>query len=259
MNQYNYLTGIKELFTEAPENAMVVLEHEDGRLFYAVAHDMGANYWNEDGSPGSKIGLIALYKKTRVVASRILVSRDMTVEPQNSVATNSRIDRIHKAQDGLRKAAMPKADVKPEPSMLKQAVAKTVEPPTKKLIQRPDKPISKPQDDGSGFVSMFDMAEQRKNASSAFMTVGTNGNINVAAVIGSPGDMVDLQYNKNTEVIRIAKVLFGGRKLNKARQFGGAGLARLFFIPEGKSSVRISLVKKDGWWCGEAKLVEDVE
>lgn len=104
MSEFNYLTGRPELFENAPADALVVLEHEDGRLFYAIAHDLGAKYWNEDGSPGSKVGLIALHKKTRVIASRVRAAGLPPVEPKRDPIPKSRFDRIQQAQNSLKKA-----------------------------------------------------------------------------------------------------------------------------------------------------------
>lgn len=104
MSEFNYLTGRPELFENAPADALVVLEHEDGRLFYAIAHDLGAKYWNEDGSLGSKVGLIALHKKTRVIASRVRTGGLRPAEPKRDPIPKSRFDRIQQAQNSLKKA-----------------------------------------------------------------------------------------------------------------------------------------------------------
>lgn len=137
MSEFNYLTGRPELFDNAPADALVVLEHEDGRLFFAIAHDLGAKYWNEDGTPGSKVGLIALYKKTRVVASRARAGGLPQVEPKRDPIPKTRLDRIQQAQSGLKKAISQPAPAKPKPEP-KPAPVK-VEPPNvtpKKLAGR---------------------------------------------------------------------------------------------------------------------------
>lgn len=115
MTEFNYLTGRPELFENAPADALVVLEHEDGRLFYAIAHDLGAKYWNEDGSPGSKVGLIALHKKTRVIASRVRTGGLRPAEPKRDPIPKSRIERIQQAQNGLKKAISQPFPVAPKP------------------------------------------------------------------------------------------------------------------------------------------------
>lgn len=106
MNAFTYLTGRKELFDGAPAGAMVVLETNEAepRLFYAVAHEQGASYWNADGSPGSRKGLIALFNKTRVVASRT-PSDGKPAEPKRDPIPNARLQRMQAAQAGARKAA----------------------------------------------------------------------------------------------------------------------------------------------------------
>lgn len=137
MSEFNYLTGRPELFENAPADALVVLEHEDGRLFFAIAHDLGAKYWNEDGTPGSKVGLIALYKKTRVVASRARAGGLPQVEPKRDPIPKTRLDRMQQAQNGLKKAVSQPAPAKPKPEP-KPAPVK-VEPPKvtpKKLAGR---------------------------------------------------------------------------------------------------------------------------
>lgn len=127
MSEFNYLTGRPELFENAPDAAMVVLEHDDGRMFYAVAHDLGANYWNEDGTPGSKVGLIALHKKTRVIARRSRIGGLPKVEPKRDPIPKSRLDRMQKAQNGLKKAISQPAPVKPKPEPMPAPVK--VDPP----------------------------------------------------------------------------------------------------------------------------------
>lgn len=137
MSEFNYLTGRPELFDNAPADALVVLEHEDGRLFFAIAHDLGAKYWNEDGTPGSKVGLIALYKKTRIVASRARAGGLKAVEPKRDPIPKSRLDRIQQAQNGLKNAISQPAPVTPKPKP-KPAPVK-VDPPMvapKKLAGR---------------------------------------------------------------------------------------------------------------------------
>lgn len=269
MSEFNYLTGRPELFENAPDSAMVVLEHDDGRLFFAVAHDLGAHYWNEDGTPGSKVGLIALHKKTRIVASRIRASGLPPVEPKRDPIPKSRLDRMQQAQNGLKRAVSQPAPTKPKPEPKPEPVK--VDPPKvepkfpvgsdKRLMEVPkvaDAMLSRIASlhaaDTSGFVSLFELAKAAPRTGEPFLTVGKNGNLNVSLVIASPGEFIDVQYNKSLGLIRIGKVATGGRKLNKARQFSGAGIAKLFVIPEGQASIRIPLTEVDGWWHGKAEL-----
>lgn len=241
MNQYTYLTGRKELFDNAPANAMVVLEHEDGRLFFAVAHDMGALYWNEDGTEGSKVGLIALHKKTRVVASRTAPRGFVAAEQPAPKPANQRAERMQQAQQSLAKAAAPK----PAPEPAKPAPVK-LDPPTvtPKIEAAP-----------SGFVSIFELTKaSSRPQGEAFITIGRNKNINVSKLVADAGDRVDFQADFARGLVRVGRVETGGRVLNKVRQFSSVTISQLFTIPEGQSSVRIELELVDGWWQGEAKF-----
>lgn len=140
MTEFNYLTGRPELFENAPADALVVLEHEDGRLFYAIAHDLGAKYWNEDGSLGSKVGLIALHKKTRVIASRVRAGGLRPAEPKRDPIPKSRIERIQQAQNGLKKAISQPFPVAPKPEP-KPAPVK-VDPPKVAPKKAPERVVT---------------------------------------------------------------------------------------------------------------------
>jgi hypothetical protein len=140
VTEFNYLTGRPELFENAPADALVVLEHEDGRLFYAIAHDLGAKYWNEDGSLGSKVGLIALHKKTRVIASRVRTGGLRPAEPKRDPIPKSRIERIQQAQNGLKKAISQPFPVAPKPEP-KPAPVK-VDPPKVAPKKAPERVVT---------------------------------------------------------------------------------------------------------------------
>lgn len=128
MSEFAYLTGRKELFAEAPPEAMVVLETEAGepRILYAVAHEMGAAYWEADGMPGRQTGLIGLFHKTRVVASRARADGSKPAGPKRDPIPNARMQRMKAAQASASKAAgglHSGMNAKPAPAPAKPAKA----------------------------------------------------------------------------------------------------------------------------------------
>nr|DAM52200.1 MAG TPA: hypothetical protein [Caudoviricetes sp.] len=289
MSEFNYLTGRPELFENAPADALVVLEHEDGRLFYAIAHDLGAKYWNEDGSPGSKVGLIALHKKTRVIASRVRTGGLRPAEPKRDPIPKSRIERIQQAQNGLKKAisqpfpVAPKPEPKPAPVKVDpQKVAPKRKTPnvacpkcgvtgihacmgapvswSEQDKQRLDDAVkqinaaeTKPRIvAGDGFVSILDLANR---SGCAVLTIYAKGTFMVTTAVASSGDRIDVQLDPKSGKIRVRKVEQGGAKLAGGQTFSCAGGARLFHFANGAKKVRIELTKVDGWWQGQAELV----
>lgn len=289
MSEFNYLTGRPELFENAPADALVVLEHEDGRLFYAIAHDLGAKYWNEDGSPGSKVGLIALHKKTRVIASRVRTGGLRPAEPKRDPIPKSRIERIQQAQNGLKKAISQPFPVAPKPEP-KPAPVKIDPPkvaPKRKtpnvacpkcgisgLHACPGAPVAWSEQDkqrlddavkqinaaetkprivaGDGFVSIFDLANR---SDCAVLTIYAKGTFMVNTAVASSGDLIDVQLDPSSGKVRVRKVEQGGVKLAGGQTFSCAGGARLFHFANGAKKVRIELTKVDGWWQGQAELV----
>lgn len=128
MSAFTYLTGRKELFNDAPDAAMVVLETNEAepRILYAVAHEQGAQYWEADGTPGRPVGLIALLKKTRVVASRVRADGLPPAEPKRDPIPNARMQRMQAAQTSASKAASglhSGMNAKPAPAPAKPAKA----------------------------------------------------------------------------------------------------------------------------------------
>lgn len=286
MTEFNYLTGRPELFENAPADALVVLEHEDGRLFYAIAHDLGAKYWNEDGSPGSKVGLIALHKKTRVIASRVRTGGLRPAEPKRDPIPKSRLDRIQQAQNGLKKAISQPFPVAPKPEP-KPAPVKVDPPkvaPKRKtpnvacpkcgisgLHACPGAPVAWSEQDklrladavekirGSeaGFVSIYELSQRGgSRATGTFITINGNGQLSMSAKLPFvTGDNIDIQIDPTRGLIRLGKVKEGGRPLAKTRMVSFKVLCDLFRIPDGEKSVRVYLTEADGWWQGQADLV----
>ncbi|WP_288078607.1 hypothetical protein [Pseudomonas sp.] len=288
MSEFNYLTGRPELFENAPADALVVLEHEDGRLFYAIAHDLGAKYWNEDGSPGSKVGLIALHKKTRVIASRVRTGGLRPAEPKRDPIPKSRIERIQQAQNGLKKAISQPFPVAPKPEP-KPAPVKIDPPKVAPKRKTPNvacpkcgvtgihacmgAPVAWSEQDkqrlddavkqinaaetkprivaGDGFVSILDLANR---SGCAVLTIYAKGTFMVTTAVASSGDRVDVQLDPKSGKIRVRKVEQGGAKLAGGQTFSCAGGARLFHFANGAKKVRIELTKVDGWWQGQAEL-----
>lgn len=271
MSEFNYLTGRPDLFDSAPADAMVVLEHDDGRLFYAVEHAHGARYWSEDGSPGSKIGLIALYNKTRVVASRVRADGLPPAEPKRDPIPKSRLDRMEQAQKTLRKAVSQPAPVKPKPEPKPEPVK--IDPPKVTLKVKSDQRLMEdwtPEDklrlsetigkireseaQADGFVSIFALGGQRA-AAGAFLNLHRNGNISLSTKLPIvTGDAVDVQVDQVRGLIRVGKVKAGGRELPKSRMLTSKALVSTFAIPDGNNSIRIYLTEADGWWQGQAEL-----
>lgn len=274
MTEFNYLTGRPELFENAPADALVVLEHEDGRLFYAIAHDLGAKYWNEDGSPGSKVGLIALHKKTRVIASRVRTGGLRPAEPKRDPIPKSRFDRIQQAQNSLKKAVSQPAPVKVDPPKVAPKIGpcqvcgttgihacpgKRSEGTkwTEKDKQRLADAVGKIRDSEAGFVSIYELRKQRggSRATGTFITINGNGQLSMSAKLPFvTGDNIDIQIDPTRGLIRLGKVKEGGRPLAKTRMVSFKVLCDLFRIPEGEKSVRVYLTEADGWWQGQAEL-----
>lgn len=294
MSEFNYLTGRPELFENAPADALVVLEHEDGRLFYAIAHDLGAKYWNEDGSPGSKVGLIALHKKTRVIASRVRTGGLRPAEPKRDPIPKSRIERIQQAQNGLKKAISQPFPVAPKPEP-KPAPVKIDPPkvaPKRKtpnvacpkcgisgLHACPGAPVAWSEQDkqrlddavkqinaaetkprivaGDGFVSILGLSKRGGSVGKdTFVTSTVSGNLKLSSSLPLVvGDRVDAQIDPVSGRFRIGKVSSGGYVLTKSRCLTSKALFDMLKKPTGAKSVRVYLTEADGWWQGQAELV----
>lgn len=273
MSEYSYLTGRKELFDEAPPEAMVVLETNDGQLYYAVSHNRGAKYWYSNGNPGRPIGLIALFEKTRVIASRALIGGLPPVKPKRDPIPKSRFDRMEKAQKTLRSAVNNPAPVAPKPApktapkpVMKPAVVSSpvIKPKAEPVkwteadIASLDKAIDKVRTDeaGDGFVSIFALGSTPR-IGETFITLNRNGNISMSSRLPfAVGDQLDFQLDLKRGLIRMGKVKTGGRVLPKSRMVTCGALTKLAKIPEGVMSVRIQLTEADGWWQGRIELAK---
>ena len=286
MSEFNYLTGRKELFDNAPDEAMVVLETNDGQVYYAVSHNRGAKYWYDNGNPGRPIGLIALFEKTRVIASRVRVAGLPPVEPKRDPIPKSRLDRMQQAQDSLKKAVSQPAPVKPKPEPKPSPVK--VDPP--KVTPKRKTPnvacpkcgvtgihactgapvawseqdklrladaVEKIRGSEAGFVSIYELSQRGgSRATKTFVTINGNGQLSMSAKLPFvTGDNIDIQIDPTRGLIRLGKVKEGGRPLAKTRMVSFKVLCDLFRIPEGEKSVRVYLTEVDGWWQGEAELV----
>lgn len=289
MSEFNYLTGRKELFDNAPPEAMVVLETNDGQIYYAVSHNRGAQYWYDNGNPGRPIGLIALFEKTRVVASRARIGGCVPAVPSRPAPASSRLDRMQQAQDGLKKAVSQPAPVAPKreakPAVCREVLREQGKPYPKSCPVHGLKPcvpkpeaaklespriepkvdLSSPAPAGAagrvstvdaGFVSAFDMSFRIKSYGTPGITLYKNGNLGLSSNLFEVGDLVDVQVNAASCIIRVGKVKTGGRVVKKSRVFSGKALVRLIGIPEGSNSLRINLTEQDGWFVGTFTKVE---
>lgn len=269
MSEYNVLTGRKELFDEAPPEAMVVLEDNDGQVYYAVSHNRGAQYWYSNGNPGRAIGLIALFEKTRVIASRVRIGGLPPVQPKRDPIPKSRLDRMEKAQKTLRSAVN-----KPAPVATKQAPKPVMKPaiesapvitprskPLKDVIEHflqtgqaatmPEREA--PQADG--FVSIFALGSTPR-IGEAFATLYHNGNVGLSSKVPVvAGDQLDVQIDLKRGLFRVGKVKTGGRVLPKSRMVTSKALTSIAKFPKDAKSVRIELTAVDGWWQGRIELV----
>lgn len=258
MSEYNVLTGRKDLFDEAPPEAMVVLEDNDGHVYYAVSHNRGAQYWYSNGNPGRAIGLIALFEKTRVIASRVRIGGLPPVQPKRDPIPKSRLDRMEKAQKTLRSAVNKPAPVatKPEPKPAPKPVMKPAieSAPVIKPKTEPVKWASEAKADG--FVSVYELSQRGgSRASGTFITINANGQLSMSAKLPFvTGDNIDIQIDPKRGLIRLGKVAEGGRPLAKTRMVSFKVLCDLFRIPEGEKSIRIYLTEADGWWQGKAEV-----
>lgn len=289
MSEFNYLTGRKELFDNAPDEAMVVLETNDGQIYYAVSHNRGAQYWYDNGNPGRPIGLIALFEKTRVIASRVRADGLPPAQPKRDPIPKSRLDRMEQAQKTLRKAVSQPATVKPKPEPKSEpkkpeqrAVSQAHTSPCAKcgvtgLHACPGAPVvyteqdkqrlneavkqiiadeQKPKVEQGGFVSIFAMSRTTA-APGAFLNLHRNGNISLSTKLPIvTSDVVDVQVDPTSGLIRVGKVETGGRALPKSRMLTSKALVDIFRIPEGNNSIRIYLTEADGWWQGQAELAK---
>lgn len=275
MSQFNYLTGRKELFDNAPDEAMVVLETHDGQIYYAVSHNRGARYWYDNGNPGRPAGLIALFEKTRLIASRALVAGLPPEQPKRDPIPKSRLDRMQQAQNGLRKAVSQPAPVKVDPPKVTPK-SKTPNVPCqkcgvtgihacmgapvqwteqdKKRLADAVETVRQSEAKPSGFVSIFALGTKRGTGSGTFLTLYRNGNIGLSAKVPFvTGDVVDVQVDFARGLIRVGKVSAGGRALPKSRTLTNKALVDTFKMPEGRS-LRIYLIEADGWWQGQVEL-----
>lgn len=260
---YTYLTGRKDLFEGAPERAMCVLEHvDDDRIFYATAHELGAIYWNADGSDGLKTGLIALVKKTRVLATRVLTGVDPR-KPQ-PVPSAGKMERMKQAQNSAR-TAMRKPKIEPEVEPEYKAVddghghgnmvavrMRDLSPSALAVEHLKAEQVKPTPTATGGFVSLFALA---KLHAPTFLTVGRNNNLRFARTVAVEGDLVDLQADFDRSLVRLVFTK-EGRKVNKNSQMTSAQVCKLFAIPEGQPSVTIPLEMVDGYWQGSAEFVK---
>lgn len=295
MSEFNFLTGRKELFDNAPPEAMVVLETNDGQIYYAVSHNRGAQYWYDNGNPGRPIGLIALFEKTRVIASRVRADGLKPEPPKRDPIPKSRLDRIQQAQNGLKKAISQPAPVKLETPVITPK-AEPVKPAERATTQAHTSPCAlcgsiglhacpgkrsegkkwtaqdkqrlneavkqivsdeqKPKVEQGGFVSIFAMSRTTA-APGAFLNLHRNGNISLSTKLPIvTGDVVDVQVDPTHGLIRVGKVEAGGRALPKSRILTSKALVDTFRIPESNNSIRIYLTEADGWWQGQAELAK---
>lgn len=294
MSEYSYLTGRKELFDEAPPEAMVVLETNDGQLYYAVSHNRGAKYWYSNGHPGRPIGLIALFEKTRVIASRALIGGLPPVKPKRDPIPKSRFDRMQQAQNSIKKAVGKPAQVKPkaEPVKLESPVITPKVKPERIVSQAHTSPcqvcgitglhacpgkrsegktwtahdkqrlkdaveqVRKDESNADGFVSIFALGSTPR-IGETFITLNRNGNISMSSRLPfAVGDQLDFQLDMKRGLIRVGKVKTGGRVLPKSRMVTCGAMTKLAKIPEGVMSVRIQLTEADGWWQGRIELAK---
>lgn len=250
MSEFNYLTGRKELFDNAPPEAMVVLETNDGQIYYAVSHNRGAQYWYDNGNPGRPIGLIALFEKTRVIASRVRADGLPPAEPKRDPIPKSRLDRMEQAQKTLRKAVSQPAPVKPEPKPVKTETP-VITPRTEPVKYDTAAPAK-----GDGFVSIFTLGT-RPLAGEAFATLYNNGNVGLSAKVPVvAGDQLDVQIDLKRGLFRVGKVKTGGRALPKSRMVTSKALTSIAQFPKDAKSVRIELSEVDGWWQGRIELAK---
>lgn len=289
MSEFNYLTGRKELFDNAPPEAMVVLETNDGQIYYAVSHNRGAQYWYDNGNPGRPIGLIALFEKTRVIASRVRADGLKPEPPKRDPIPKSRLDRMEQAQKTLRKAVSQPAPAKIDPPKVEPkkaaerittqahfspcakcgvtglhacpgAPAKVWTEQDKQRLNEAVKQIvadeQKPKVEQGGFVSIFAIGATQR-VGGTFVNLHRNGNISLSAKLPIvTGDVVDVQVDTKHGLIRVGKVEAGGRALPKSRMLTSKALVDTFRIPEGNNSIRIYLNEADGWWQGQAELAK---
>ncbi len=274
MSEFNYLTGRKELFDNAPSEAMVVLEDRDGSIYYAVSHNRGAQYWYDNGNPGRPIGLIALFEKTRVIASRVRVDGLPPVQPKRDQIPKSRLDRMQQAQESLKKVVSqpvpvtPKPERKPEPAPVKAETPKFTPKSDQRLMENTTidqaaaeklkaiKPVewSKPD---AGFVSILGLSKRGGSiGKDTFVTSTISGNVKLSSSMPLVvGDRVDAQIDPASGRFRIGKVSSGGYVLTKSRCLTSKALFDMLKKPDGAKSVRIFLTEVDGWWQGQAELV----
>ena len=97
MSDYDYLRGNKQLFDRAPEQAMVVFEDFlNGDIYFAETSQPGTKYWNADGSPGLRMGLIG----KRYSALAVSAERRLRIIPKDKpqvTAMPPRFDMIKNA------------------------------------------------------------------------------------------------------------------------------------------------------------------
>lgn len=225
--EYEYLSGRKELFIGAPADAMVVLEHEDGeQVFFAVAHQPGATYWNSDGTPGRRVGLISLLNQTRVIASR-------RVKPGSTSGGNQRQPVRVPVQ------FRPTQDTWLQSQAKKQEIAPADPAPAKH------------------FTSMFELPPVNgvNKCDTAYLSVYSNGSFKVSKVVASEGDTIDLQINLDTMELRIGKVKTGGKTLGSKGIFTCVNAARsLGFVNKRntqKKRITIPLTQDGDWFYGQ--------
>lgn len=224
----------------APENAKVLLLHEDGRIFPAVEYKRGSGFWYPDGRVSSLKGifddveLVAERREGKFVKAENL--QQMMSEPPK---LSPRATRMQKHQQALAKAMKPvnaEPDVK---QMQKEAVS---------LQDLPDLPEN-------DFVSITSLqSEVHKRTGELFISLRQAGQIVFTrAMVEFIGDKnFDIQVSAGKREVRLY-VNRGELKMPKSHKLSCIGLMRMICEVRGikedamKVSLgRINLTKTEG-------------
>lgn len=245
------------LANNAPNGANVILQHRDGRIFYAEAFTIGSMFWDDTGSnPRSLQGIIY---NLRVVAKRTgeksniwtwVETNDVVVVPVKKPATSGRKAQVEKAARSLTSArkqlekatsalssvATPAAPVVKEKVVVQPAV---VEAPVKKA------PAPATQDakklNMSDFMSIKDLndASRPPRPDQLFISLRSNGKIILSRALAHQLPWKTMNFMITPDFKYLAICQGDQYKMNKTGTYFHKALVSKISFPKGIETVRV--------------------
>lgn len=259
------------LANNAPNGANVILQHRDGRIFYAEAFTIGSMFWDDTGSnPRSLQGIIY---NLRVVAKRSgeksniwtwVETNDVVVVPVTKPATSGRKAQVEKAARSLTSArkqlekatsalssvAAPAAPVVKEKVVVQPAV---VEAPVKVVtpVVQEVKPAPAAKEtvklNMSDFISVreLDRSPRQKCPDQMFVSFRKNGKIILSKALMKqlPWKSMNIMITPDFKYLALCR----GEEynVNSSGTYSHKALVSKVVFPEGMDTVRVFVAWDD--------------